>query len=347
VVRWGTGFNKRREEMKKIFVTVICIVVFFSLCGAAFAQKKEKKPQFKLAAVMAAPIQDADYGTLAYEAIEFIKDKYDIEVAYSEKTQVPDAERVYREYIDEGYNIIWLHGGQWSAPAVKIADEFPHVTFIGEVDDVPKSIQPNFWYMDRNYFIGFYPLGYLAALKTVKGKIGYIGGLDLPFAKGEVNAIKQALRDAGSKAEFHYVFTGDFNDTVKARQGAESLIDRDVDVILSALNMGNFGLFPAVLESKKHVYVCTSHTSKKAFAPAHYLTSDIYNYKQPLDYVVGKILQGEKTGVIRLEYGPDKAIWTEFPISNVSGELNAKVKQMADNIVSGKVKIIKKVDTIE
>jgi basic membrane protein A len=326
---------------------MVCIGLVFCMSSVAFAQKTEKNPRFKLAAVMAAPIQDADYGTLAYEAIMFIKKKYGIEVAYSEKTQVPDAERVYREYIDEGYNILWLHGGQWSAPAVKIADEFPQVTFIGEVDDVPKNIKPNFWYIDRNYYLGFYPLGYLASLTTKTGKIGYIGGLDLPFAKGEVNAVKQALRDFGSKAELHYVFTGDFNDTLKARQAAEGLIDKNVDVILSALNMGNFGLFPAVLESKKHVYVCTSHTDKKAFAPAHYLTSDLYNYKQPLDYVVGKIMQGEKTGVISLEYGPNKGIWTQFPISNVSEGINNKVRKLANDIAAGRVNIIKKVDVIE
>jgi basic membrane protein A len=325
--------------------TVACMVLCVS--GSAFAQKKGKKVEYKLAAVMAAPIQDADYGTLAYEAIMHINKKYGIEVAYSEKTQVPDAERVYREYIDEGYNILWLHGGQWSAPAVKIADEFPDVTFIGEVDDVPKNIKPNFWYIDRNYYLGFYPLGYLAALKTRTGKIGYIGGLDLPFAKGEVNAVKQALRDMGSRAEFYYVFTGDFNDTMKARQAAEGLIDRDVDVILSALNMGNFGLFPAVLESSKKVYVATSHTDKKAFAPAQYLTSDLYNYKQPLDFVVEKIMQGQKTGVISLEYGPEKGIWTQFPISNVSEEINSKVRQLANAIATGTVKVIKKVDTIE
>ena len=82
----------------------------------------------------------------------------------------------------------------------------PQVTFIGEVDDVPQNIKPNFWYMDRNYYLGFYVLGYLAALKTETGRIGYVGGLNLPFAKGEVNAAKQAIRDSGSDVELHYIF---------------------------------------------------------------------------------------------------------------------------------------------
>ncbi len=334
--------------MRKLLLMMVSIAVLIGVFSYAFAEGEDEKPKFKLAVVMAAPVQDADYGTLAFEAINYIGRIYDIDVAYSEKTKVPDAERVYREYIDEGYNIIWLHGGQWAAPAVKIADEFPDVTFIGEVDDVPDKIKPNFWYMDRNYYLGFYVLGYIAALKTETGKIGYVGGLNLPFAKGEVNAVKQAIRDSGVDAELYHIFVGNFNDSLKARQATEGLIAKDVDVILSALNMGNFGLFPAVLEADRPVYVATSHTEKKAFAPELYLASDLYNYKQPLEHIVGKIIEGGvQTGVISLEYGPDKAIWTDFPISNVSDDINKKVRQVADDITAGKIKVIKKVDAID
>jgi basic membrane protein A len=316
------------------------------LGGLSVAQAQPKK--HKLAVVMAAPIQDADYGTLAYETINFLKKKYGIQTAYAEKAQVPETERVLREYIDEGFDIIWLHGAQFTPPALKIANEYPNVVFIAEEDIIPKTIPPNFWYMDRNYYIGFYPLGYLAALKTQTGKIGYIGGLDLPFARGEINAIKQAIHDSGVKAEFDYLFVGDFNDVLKARQATEGLIAKGVDVIISALNMGNFGMFPAVMQSKRPVYVATTYTDKKSLAPGLYLTSDLFDFKIPLDHMVGKIINdGTKTGVVPLEYGPEKAIWTQFPIQNVTDAINAKVKKLADDIVAGKVKVIKKLDKIE
>jgi len=330
--------------MKRLLVLFVGIVLLCSITGPAEAQAQN----FKLAAIMAAPIQDADYGTLAYETITHLKKKYGIEVAYAEKTKVPEAERVYREYIDEGYNILWLHGGQWSAPALKIAHEYPNAVFIGEVDDVPKDIPPNFWFIDRNYYLGFYPLGHLAVLKTETGKIGYVGGIDLPFAKGEVNAVKQAIRDSGRKVEFHYVFVGDFNDVMKARQGTESLISKGVDVILSALNMGNFGMFPAVLEADRPVYVATSHTSKKFLAPSLYLTSALFNYTPPMEFIVGQIInEGKKTGLWTIQYGPGKGQWTEFPISNVSDAIAARLRQVADEVAAGKIKVTKKVDTIE
>ena len=131
-----------------------------------------------------------------------------------------------------------------------------------------------------------------------------------------------------SKAEFDYLFVGDFNDVLKARQATEGLIAKGVDVIISALNMGNFGMFPAVMQSKRPVYVATTYTDKKSLAPGLYLTSDLFDFKIPLDHMVGKIIKdGTKTGVVPLEYGPEKAIWTQFPIQNVSDAINAKVKK--------------------
>jgi len=330
--------------MKRLLALLLGVILV--LAGLSNADAQAKK--FKLAVIMAAPIQDADYGTLAYETINFLKKKYDIPTAYAEKAQVPETERILREYIDEGYNIIWLHGDQFTPPALKIAAEYPNVVFIAEEDIIPKTIPPNFWYMDRNYYIGFYPLGYLATLKTQTGKIGYIGGLDLPFARGEVNAIKQAIRDFRSKAEFDYLFVGDFNDVLKSRQATEGLIAKGVDVIISALNMGNFGMFPAVMQAKRPVYVMTTYTDKKSLAPGLFLTSDLFDFKIPLDTMVDKIIKtGTKTGVVPLEYGPGKAIWTQFPIQNASDDINAKVKKVADDIVAGKVKVIKKLDKIE
>jgi basic membrane protein A len=198
------------------------------------------EPKVRLA-VIARPIQDADYGTCLRD-YQFLERSTRSDRLRG-KGPVPEAEDS-AEYIDEDTTSM----APRTPPALKIAGEFPNVIFIAEEDLIPKTIPPNFWYLERNYYIGFYPLGYLATLRTQTGKIGYIGGLDLPFARGEVNAIKQAFRDYKAKVEFDYLFVGDFNDVLKSRQATEGLIAKGVDVIISALNMGNFGMFPAVMQ---------------------------------------------------------------------------------------------------
>jgi basic membrane protein A len=331
---------------------VLTVVVLFCLTGLlltlAACRPKEEAAEavVKMATLFPGSIQDADYNTIGYIATQEAANTHGIKVAYSEKVAVPDAERVLKEYINEGFSIIWVHGAQFNGAAAKVGPEYPQVTFIIELDAEPPTLVPNFWYIERNYYTGFYVLGALAAMKTESGKIGYIGGLELPFTRGEINALRQAIRDQGSQAGLDYVYVGDFNDPLKTRQAAEGLIAQGVDVIVSAVNLGNFGLYSAVREADRSVYITTTYTDKQVQAPDNYLTSDLFDFTGPIKEIVGRVIAGERGGFWSLEYGAGKARSTQFPISNVSPDVDAKIRQLAADVASGAVKVTKNLDEI-
>lgn len=305
---------------KTIVVGIIVIVVVALIAGIILLTFRPTAPvttpptaKFKLAAIFPGTIQDADYNTLGYLAITHIKTKYGIDIAYSERVAVPDAERIMKEYIALGYNIIWAHGGQFLAQVLKLAKEYPDVVFIGEADKPLESPPPNLWIIDRNFHTGFYVLGAVAALSTKTGKIGYIGGIDLPFSKAEVNAILEAIKKYNPDAELIYVWVGDFNDPVKTRSLAESLIAQGVDFILSSVNLGNYGLFEAVkAEKERKILLTVKYTDKSAFVPEHFVTSYIYDFGVALDYIVSKIMEGQKGGYYKMEFG--KACYILLPL---------------------------------
>jgi uncharacterized membrane protein (UPF0127 family) len=70
---------------------------------------------------------------------------------------------------------------------------------------------------------GYYAIGALAAKQTQTGRIGYLGGLTLPFSYAEVHAIEQAIEDLGADVELRMVWSGDFNDPSAARELADAL----------------------------------------------------------------------------------------------------------------------------
>lgn len=337
-----------------IFTLIILMVstVFFAGCGkkeeaAAPGASVPEATKYKFASVFPGSIQDADYNTLGYIATQDVGQRYKIDTAYSEKVAVPDAERVMKEYINDGFNIIWVHGSQFNGAALNLAGEYPEVVFIVEVDDTPQELNPNIWFMDRNFYTGFYVLGSVAALTTETGNIGYLGGLELPFTKGELNAMQQALDDLGSTAKINYIFVGDMNDSMKARQAAEGLISQDVDVIISSVNLGNYGLFNAVKDSDKQVFVTTKYTDKEVHAPENYFTTDLFDFGVPVIEITGNVIGGEKGGLINLEYGEGKARYTQFPILNVPESISERVLQIAKDVESGKINVIKNLASID
>lgn len=301
----------------------------------------------KLATIMPGSIQDADYNTLGFIAVQDLERELGVQTAYSERVAVPDAGRVMSEYIDDGFTVIWVHGSQFNDTALDLGAKNPDVIFIIEVDSEPAEALPNLWYLDRNFYTGFYVLGAAAALTTESGHIGYIGGVELPFTRAELNAMQQAIDDLGSTADIQYLYVGDFNDPLEARRSAESLISRGVDVIVSSVNLGNYGLFTAAQEADRKVLVTTKYTDKSTHAPQNYLSTDLFDFSTPLVEIVERIVGGEQGGYLKLEYGEGKPRATQFPLLNISDEISAQVKQISDQVASGAISVIQKMDAIE
>ncbi|MBA4384075.1 MAG: hypothetical protein C0410_05010 [Anaerolinea sp.] len=295
--------------------------------------------EYKLAAIFPGVITDADYNTLAYIGVSEVTKSSGIESTYSESVAVPDVDRVMREYIDLGYNIIWTHGGQFVNQTVELAKAFPDVIFIAEGDAAVTEPPANLWFIDRNFQIGYYGIGTAAALATKTNKIAYLGGQALPFSYQEVHAIQQALADLGSDVELIYVWTGDFNDPTKARQTADALIGQGVDVIMSSLNLGVYGVFEAAKAvADKQILVTVKYTDKTSYAPANYVTSVIYDFAGPLQDIVSRIQAGETGGYYPL--GFDTGVKVQLPLKNVDPAVQTQVEETVQKVIDGTIVVV-------
>jgi basic membrane protein A len=299
---------------------------------------------YKLAAIFPGVITDADYNTLGYIAATSVQSELGVKMAYSESVAVPDVDRVMREYIDDGFNIIFTHGSQFVSQTQDLAKEFPDVHFIAESDAPAEDPPPNLWTIDRNFHVGFYALGVVAGRQSKTGKIGYLGGLTLPFSYAEVHAIEQALADQGLEVEFKPVWAGDFNDPTKARELAEAMMAEDIDVIIGSLNLGMFGLFEAVKSSPNQVWATAKYTDKTQFAPENYLTSVLYDFSGPLNEIVSKIEAGEGGGYYPL--GFDTGVEIQ-PLKNASPDLESELGKVVSSIQAGEITVEKDTTPIE
>jgi basic membrane protein A len=301
---------------------------------------EEPAKEYKLAAIFPGVITDNDYNTLAYVGMTGAQEALGIEAVYSESVAVPDVDRVMREYVDAGYNIIWTHGGQFITQTVELAKLFPDVVFIGEGDAPVADAPANFWFIDRNFNVGFYAIGATAALATKTGKIAYLGGQALPFSYQEVHAIQQAIADLGVNVELVPVWTADFNDPAKTRQLADALIADGVDVIMGSVNLGMVGVFEAAkATTDKKVLITAKYSDKTSFGPDNYITALLYDFKGPLVEIISKIQAGETGGYYPL--GFDTGVKLQTPLQNVDPEVAAKVDEIIQKVMDGTIVVVK------
>lgn len=329
---------------KIVLITVLVLLsILATNCAPAATSEEPEAKVWKLAAIFPGVITDADYNTLAYEGIVGLQNETGIETAYSESVAVPDVDRVMREYIDAGFNIIWTHGGQFVTQTAELATQFPEVVFIAEGDDALADAPANLWFIDRNFHVGYYAIGAIAARATKTGKIGYLGGLTLPFSYAEAHAVQQAVDDSGLDVEVKMVWTGDFNDPTKARQVADALIAEGCDVIMGSLNLGMFGLFEAVKASDETVLVTAKYTDKSSYAPENYITSFIYDFSVPLKSIYDSVQAGELGGYYPLGFETGALIQT--PLQNVEASVATEVEAIINEVNTGKIQVVK--DTSE
>ncbi|MDZ4159496.1 MAG: BMP family protein [Anaerolineaceae bacterium] len=355
---------------KKLFVLISMLVVL-SLVGAACAPAATPEPPpppppapaveepapapvqevlepvkvYKMAVIFPGVITDADYNTLGYIGMTSVQSDLGIETAYSEGVPVPDVDRVMREYIDGGFNIIFTHGGQYLSQTIELAKTFEDVVFIGEGDGPVENPPANFWIIDRRFHVPFYAIGALAAKATQNGKIAYIGGLKLPFSYSEVHAMEQAIADLGVDVKLKPAWVGNFNDPTAARALTETLIAEGNDVIIGSLNLGMLGVFEAAKASPTKVLVTAKYTDKTLFAPDHYITSALYDWAGPLKDIVKRVQAGETGGYFPMTFETGVAIQT--PLRNVTPELQAEMDAILSDLLSGKIEVKKDVTAIE
>ncbi len=288
----------------------------------------------RVAAIFSGPTTDADYNALGLQALESIEGA---ETSYSESVPVPDIERVLQEYVADGYNVIWTHGSQFYEATAKIAEQNPDINFIGEFDGEPEGQPDNVWVIDRNFHTVFYPLGSLAAELTQTGSVGYLGGLSLPFSYSEVHAVEQAIADSGKDVTVNPVWSGDFNDTVKAQQLTTQLLSSGSDVIITSLNLGVVGSFQAINDTEPgETWLTVKYTDKSQNGPEHYAATVRYDFEAPLGEVIGSIGEGETKGHYVIEFG--KGAHVELG-DKVPDEARAAVDAAVEGITDGSITV--------
>src|SRR2546428_646835 len=146
----------------------------------------------KLAMILPGPIQDADFNAVGYVALQELAKAYDLQVSHSESVAVADAERVSREYITSGYDIIAYHGGQFPTIMKKLAAQYPNVVFIQEGSGRMADAPANAWVIGRKVYQGLAALVALGARSTKTGKVGFVGDFTKPYREMVGRIVKGA-----------------------------------------------------------------------------------------------------------------------------------------------------------
>jgi basic membrane protein A and related proteins len=279
---------------------------------------------------------DKSFNEAAYRGVEKWKKetgKPYLEFEIANETQ---REQALRRMAERGASpIIGIGFGQ-AAAIEKIAKEFPKLQF-ALIDMVVQ--QPNVQSVVFKEQEGSFLVGVMAAQASKTGKVGFIGGMDIPLIRKFQCGYEQGAKYANPKAEVFSNMTGTtgaaWADPARGSELAKAQFGKGADVIFAAAGGTGIGVYQAAKDADKLAIGVDSNQNH--IQPGTMLTSML----KRVDVAVYEAIKNPKPGVTVLglkEGGVDYAM-DDNNAKLVSADMKQKVDAAKADIIAGKVKV--------
>jgi basic membrane protein A len=285
---------------------------------------------------------DKSFNEGVWTGIKKFTDETGVEVMEFEVTNETQREQAMRRMVERGATVV-LGVGFAQADAIdKVASENPDTSFA--IIDVFWLDRPNLRQYQFKEHEGSYLVGVAAALTSETGKVGFVGGMDIPLIRKFACGYVQGVKEAKPGTEVFQNMTGTtptaWNDPAKGAELTQSQIDRGADVIYHAAGGTGMGVIRAAADAGKLAIGVDSN--QNGIAPGHVLTSmlkrvDVAAYDTLKDAMDGNFT----AGVVSLGLAENGVDWAldEHNAGLVSDAVKAAVEKAKADIIAGTIKV--------
>jgi basic membrane protein A len=330
---------------KKILIlsmVISLLTMIFTGCGQK-ASSDSGSDKLKVALLLPGKADDVSFNQAMYEGMKKVEEEYKdkIEVTYVEEVyEVSDIEPALRDFASEGYDLIFGHGFQFMEPIVKVAEAFPDVKFA--LGTGYKTL-PNTCVYDIKLEEGGYLMGALSGMMTKTNKIGVVGGADAVEIYRGHEAYKFAAKQVNPDVSIQELYTGDWRDAAKAKEGAISMYDGGADIIWHSGDGIGLGVVDAGKEKGKTVL--GNVADQNVLAPEAVLSGVVYNFstviKQIIDDIEKDNFTNRKEKFYWLTVANEGIKVGDFyeQEDDVPQEVKDKLEQVKKDLAEGKVQM--------
>lgn len=195
---------------------------------------------------------DRSFNQAAYDGAERFKKETGVTYNEFEITNTAEREQAIRNLARRGASVVIAVGFNNHGAIETVAKEFPNVRFtiIDSVVDLPNVQSVTFREHEGSFLVGM-----AAALVSKTGKVGFVGGMDVPIIRKFYKGYEEGAKFAKPSAEVFMNMTGTtptaFRDPTRGAELARGQFDRGVDVVFAAAGATGTGVYQAAKDAGK------------------------------------------------------------------------------------------------
>jgi len=284
---------------------------------------------------------DKSFNEAGYNGAEAFKTETGIEYMEFEVTQVSQREQAMKRMARKDASIIVAMGFAQANAVEKAAKANPDkkFTIIDMVVDLPNVQSIVFKEHEGSFLVGM-----AAAMKSQTGKVGFIGGMDIPLIRKFALGYEEGAKYANKDVEVFKNMTGTtpsaWNDPTKGGELAKSQFDRGADVVFAAAGGTGTGVYQAAKDNGK--FAIGVDSNQNYLHPGTMLTS----MTKRVDVAVKEAFMSAKNGTwepgIKVLGLKEKGVGFAVDKYNkdlLSADMMAKLEQARADIIAGKIKV--------
>ncbi len=279
---------------------------------------------------------DKSFNEAAYQGAERWKKETGKPYLEFEIATEAQREQAMRRMAAKGASPVVGVGFSQATTIDKVARDFPQLRF-AIIDAVVK--QPNVESVVFREQEGSFLVGIMAALASKTGKVGFVGGMDIPLIRRFECGYAQGAKYADPKVEVSSAMTGTtasaWSDPTRGGELAKAQFARGVDVVFAAAGGTGIGVYQAAKDAGKLAIGVDSNQNH--LHPGVMLTSMV----KRVDVAVHDLFVKTTPGVTTLglkEGGVDYAL-DQHNEKLVGAAIKARVDAAKADIIAGRIKV--------
>jgi basic membrane protein A len=326
---------------------------------AALARIAALTAPIKIGLVLATGgLGDKSFNDIAYAGLQRAKTELNITFDYVQPAAIAEYASLQTSYARTGqYALIVCIGFDQADALNATATTYPNQKFA--IVDMVVSL-PNIASLVFKANEGSFLTGVVAGMLTKTGKVGFVGGMDIPLIRDFYVGYKAGAEWANASATvLDPVFVGGWADPTKAKELTVSLIGLGVDSVFSAAGKSGLGALEAAHENGIMGYgvdACQDYLYPEIKAS---MTKRVDNavFEMVQGAVISKLLPNLQTGGFKAGFynGGVKEKWTgcsrlpdeeplwestfNFTETPLPGNVLSKLTDARDKIISGNITV--------
>jgi basic membrane protein A len=284
---------------------------------------------------------DKSFNESMFNGSEKFKAETGIDYGSFEIANEAQREQAIRNFADQGYSPIIAAGFAQAAAVEKVAKEYPDLKFaiVDMVVDLPNVQSIVFKEHEGSYLVGL-----LAGMASKSGKVGFVGGMDIPLIRKFGCGYAQGVKAARADATIFQNMTGDtgaaWNDPVKGGEITKGQMAQGADVVYAAAGATGLGVLQAAADGG--ALSIGVDANQNYLHPGKVLTSMLKRVDVAVYNVMKSGQEGTfKAGILSLGLAEDGVGYAMDDNNKplVTAEMQAAAEKAKADIISGAIKV--------